>query len=239
MKGSGLRADRKTEVGGVRILNASRCGQNREDTWLDRYLLPIYKKIEAGLGNGRGNIVQLVSPGRSDGSEVLARELAKVLAFKLDKRVLLIEAGRGPCSAHSYFGMETYPHPETSPRANEPPDSLWKRFEDTSLYLLDCAGCCRQTAGGVREPSLDGLLETLRGSFDVILIDSWLEPEQLQILPAANTADGCVMVIEAEKTRRETAARLKELILAQGGDILGVVLNKRRYVIPQTIYDLL
>jgi Mrp family chromosome partitioning ATPase len=48
--------------------------------------------------------------------------------------------------------------------------------------------------------------------------------------------DGTILVIEAERTVSVAAARTTMSIEAAGGHLLGLVLNKRRYIIPDWIY---
>ena len=53
-------------------------------------------------------------------------------------------------------------------------------------------------------------------------------------LPAA--ADGIVLVIAAETTRRQAGRIAAERLRASGAPLLGAVLTNRRYVIPDAIY---
>jgi Mrp family chromosome partitioning ATPase len=48
--------------------------------------------------------------------------------------------------------------------------------------------------------------------------------------------DGVVLVIESGRTRKQVAMRAKRDVVEAGGRILGVVLNKRRYHIPEWVY---
>ena len=48
--------------------------------------------------------------------------------------------------------------------------------------------------------------------------------------------DGVVIVIEAGKTREQVAVRAKKELEEAGGKVLGVVLNKRKFYIPEWIY---
>lgn len=48
--------------------------------------------------------------------------------------------------------------------------------------------------------------------------------------------DGIVMVILSGKTRRQIAIKAKEAMEGAGGKLLGVVLNRRKHYIPQSIY---
>jgi protein-tyrosine kinase len=49
-------------------------------------------------------------------------------------------------------------------------------------------------------------------------------------------ADGVILILEAHATRRESARRAKESLQAAGVKILGAVLNKRTYPIPEALY---
>jgi Mrp family chromosome partitioning ATPase len=53
---------------------------------------------------------------------------------------------------------------------------------------------------------------------------------------AART-DGVVLVLEAEKTRREVVQKVCERLEESGIRILGTVLNKRRMYIPDWAYN--
>ena len=48
--------------------------------------------------------------------------------------------------------------------------------------------------------------------------------------------DGLVMVLEANNTPREAAMRAKEIVDAAGIRLLGAVLNKRTFPIPERLY---
>jgi Mrp family chromosome partitioning ATPase len=48
--------------------------------------------------------------------------------------------------------------------------------------------------------------------------------------------DGVVLVLEADKTRKPVAENLKNQIVQNGGNLLGMVFNNRRYHIPEAVY---
>jgi len=47
---------------------------------------------------------------------------------------------------------------------------------------------------------------------------------------------GVVLVVEAERTRAPIVEQARRAVEANGGRLLGVVMNKRRYHIPRAIY---
>lgn len=76
----------------------------------------------------------------------------------------------------------------------------------------------------------------MRGQFDFTLLDSPpinMSPEGPALAP---WVDGVLLVVRAGHTRWEVVRHAKEQIQLNGGKILGVVLNRRRYVIPDFLY---
>lgn len=73
--------------------------------------------------------------------------------------------------------------------------------------------------------SMENLIERLKNEYDIIIIDS--APLQAvtdaQIL--SRKADGTILVVRAEKTKRDSVMQAKELLQKVDANILGVVLN--------------
>lgn len=73
--------------------------------------------------------------------------------------------------------------------------------------------------------SMENLIERLKEEYDIIIIDS--APLQAvtdaQIL--SRKADGTILVVRAEKTKRDSVMQAKELLQKVDANILGVVLN--------------
>jgi MinD-like ATPase involved in chromosome partitioning or flagellar assembly len=82
-------------------------------------------------------------------------------------------------------------------------------------------------------------LSELRDEFEYMLIDA----------PGTNVcgdaqllglvADAAILVIEANKTRRQAALRAKESLEAAGVRLLGTVLHNRSFPIPERLYNIL
>ncbi len=83
------------------------------------------------------------------------------------------------------------------------------------------------------------ILAQLRTRFQYILIDCPSMKESHEMLGIADLVDGIVMVMEANRTQVRQIQLLEQTILAVGGNILGCILNKRAYFIPNWLYSLL
>ncbi len=77
----------------------------------------------------------------------------------------------------------------------------------------------------------------LREQWSYVLIDCPSINESSDALFLAPTVDGVISVVEANRTTRSQISHLEQTITRCGGSILGHVLNKRKYLIPEWIYQ--
>jgi len=80
------------------------------------------------------------------------------------------------------------------------------------------------------------LVEELRAYFDFVLFDTTPLATSSDALVVASRTEGLAMVVEADSTSRETALKAARHAAAANVRMLGVVLNKRTYPIPEAIY---
>ncbi len=79
-------------------------------------------------------------------------------------------------------------------------------------------------------------IDYLRGQYHYAILDA------APVLSAPETAvmsqlvDGVVLVIRAGRTKREVVQRAIERLQDRGATVLGVVMNRQQYVIPEFIY---
>ena len=84
---------------------------------------------------------------------------------------------------------------------------------------------------------LNARIEELRQEFPIILMDSPPVNLYSDAISLGQSADGVVLVVSANSTRKEAARRAKQSFENAGARLLGAVLNNRTYPIPQVIYD--
>ena len=90
--------------------------------------------------------------------------------------------------------------------------------------------------GLFQSDQFDEVLQSMRDSFDYVILDAppvTLFPETRMI---CNKLDGIILVLEFGQTRRQVALKVKKEIDTAGGNFLGVIINKRKYFIPKWIY---
>ena len=86
---------------------------------------------------------------------------------------------------------------------------------------------------------LKNRLAQLGDVFEYLLIDAPGVRVSKDAELLALAADAAVLVVEADKTRRTSAAKAKESLEGAGIRLLGTVLNNRAFPIPEKLYKLL
>ena len=81
-----------------------------------------------------------------------------------------------------------------------------------------------------------GALEALRREHGIVLIDGPAMGTSGEGLWLPEIVDTVLLVIEAERTTGINAIQTRRLIEGAGGKLIGVVLNRRRFVIPGWVY---
>jgi Mrp family chromosome partitioning ATPase len=76
----------------------------------------------------------------------------------------------------------------------------------------------------------------LRKEFDYVLVDAPPMSRYADAITLGQVTDGFVLVLEANATRREVALMAAENLRAAHIRILGAVLNKRTFPIPNALY---
>jgi Mrp family chromosome partitioning ATPase len=83
------------------------------------------------------------------------------------------------------------------------------------------------------------VLDELCEHFDYVLYDGAAIMTSSEATALANVFDALVLVVQCEKTKWEVVQMAEEKIRKAQGNIIGVILNKRRYYLPKLVYNLI
>jgi len=100
--------------------------------------------------------------------------------------------------------------------AGRPPESEWLRELES-------------------ETGID-LLHALRPNLGYTLIDCPSIATSYEAAMLAPDVDGVVLVVEADRTKRDQILRARQTIEMAKGNLMGLVLNRRRHVVPDWFY---
>ncbi len=199
-------------------------------------MLFLYKNIDSLLPNFDKRIIQFIGSRKGEGTSTIVREFAKVTASMIGKSVLLLDANRMRPSHHVHFNFDTDHGWQESILNKELAENVFHRVDQSLLYVGRSSNSASYTPEIFDSPKFQSFLETIWERFDLVLLDSPplnSSPDALAIAPKTT---GIVIVVEAESTGWRVVQGTINKIKQVGGNILGVVLNKRRYHIPEFIY---
>ncbi len=205
---------------------------------VEEQMLGLYRSIIALLPNRRGwgRAVQFIASRREEGTSILSREFAKVCVRKLGASVLLLDADpEGPQLA--YFDVMPDQGWQQAVLEEQPVKPAIKQVADSTLYVSQIAAPGESITQIVHAPAIEGIIEDLKRDYDLIVIDTPPAITSADGLALSHKVDGVILVVEAESTRWQIVRHTKEKIELRGGNVLGVLFNKRRHYIPKFIYD--
>lgn len=197
---------------------------------LEDKLLSLYQRIEALLNNRTGVLVEVVGAQPGDDAGRIARQLARLSSVRMGQRILLLSAvGQIDVTGPVTDWQEMVESGTFS-------DDVLRAVGDSTLYISQLATTTSGLAAILDAPGLPAVLDEVRQRFDMTIIVAQAlgaSPESYQL---ASIVDGVVVVLEAGKTRWQAAKREIGRMQAQGAKVLGTILNKRRYYIPNFVY---
>jgi len=210
-------------------------GVRAGDVDMEQEMVTLYQMIVASLPDTDHHSVLFIGSKSNEGTSTIARQLAKTVSLRMEKAVLLIDLDRSRPDLHVYAGLK----PVEDVGSETSTQTALCQVEESSLYVMPLFQKTMMTPRTLDSAKGNVFWEPLKERFDLIIVDTppaTMFPDGLAIV---SQVDGVILVVEAEKTRWQVALNVREKIEKHGGNILGIVFNKRKFYIPDFIYKYL
>jgi succinoglycan biosynthesis transport protein ExoP len=181
----------------------------------------------SALPHGAKTLV-VVSPGTGDGRSTLLANLGVALAETWNE-VVLVDADLRFPSLDSFFGLDN--SAGLSSLLFDPTVTIDGVVEETShqgLKVVTSGPVPSNPLQLLRSPRMTWLLEQLKETSDIVLLDT---PPALAVTDAialASQADGVILVIDAQSTRWEEVRIMLTSLEKLGTPIMGYIWNRAR-----------
>jgi Mrp family chromosome partitioning ATPase len=183
------------------------------------------------------HLVVFAGIDRGNGCSRLCISVAETLAKNVRGSVCLVEANLRSPALPEMLGTTNHHGLTDSLLQDGPIRSFAKPVRGEKLWLLSSGALAADSANLLNSQRLQARFAELRKEFDFVLIDAPPLTPYSDALAFAQLTDGFVLVLEANSTRREAALLAAESLRASNVRILGAVLNKRTFPIPETLYN--
>jgi capsular exopolysaccharide synthesis family protein len=170
------------------------------------------------------NVVLVTSPGRSDGKTLTAANLALTMAQDFQRRICVVDANLRHPQLHRLFGLDDGPGLSDVLTGRVPLDEALIFNEDHLISILPAGPLAAHPAELLGSSSMRRLLETLRSSFDRVVIDAPPTLPLADVGIVTPLVDSVLLVVRAGMTSRPAIHDAVASI--DDAKLLGIVLNE-------------
>ncbi len=198
--------------------------------------LELVQRVFLSQADGRPRLVVFAGIEHGNGCSETAASVAACLAENAHGRVCLVEANFRSPGLPALFGTTNHYGLTEALREDVPIRSIAKAVNNDRLWLLSSGSLAADSPSLLNSERLKSRFAELRAEFDFVIVDAPPMTPCSDAIALGKLADGVVLVLEAELTRREAAVAAAENLRSAQIEILGSVLNKRTFPIPEKLY---
>ncbi len=184
-------------------------------------------------------IIQVTGANRLAGASTTACNLALELACDLlDDRILLVDANLANPAVHQTFGLSEEPGLLNYLTEELDLQQVVQSTAKPNLQVMAVGKTATQIMSPFDLLKFIAFLDEVRQQYTHVVIDSAPILVSSDSLNIATKVDGVILVAEANRTRFESITNIEDN-LKHNARLLGIVLNKRRFVIPKILYNII
>lgn len=191
--------------------------------------------LSANMGKEVKSLL-ITSCHAGEGKTIAALSLAYAISRHAFLSVLLVDGNAASPALHTLLGTDISPGLT---------DIVFEgaRFEDTvtetelpNVSVLPYGSGIDSSLALYRSPAFAEVIRAMQSKFDLLILDGPPLLVSSDASLASSHFDGVILVIACEDTQWGVAQHVKSKIESVGGNVLGAILNKRKYYVPSSIY---
>lgn len=190
------------------------------------------------LSFARSNPVQslvVTSAYPQEGKTIASLIIAYALSQRSHAKVLLIDGNQYHPTLHKILEINSNKGINCVLNQKCQIDEAVHLIEN-SFYFLPFGTSDENYSNFLRDKSLNVLIDQFKVKYNYIIYDAPQVLEVSDTMLLAKNFDKTLLVVESEKTRWEVAQMVQEKLTNAGAEILGAILNQRKYYIPKIFY---
>jgi Mrp family chromosome partitioning ATPase len=204
---------------------------------LETEMLGLYRALDNVFPGLHQKVILFLGAKGGEGTSTVVSGLARVASQHLNRKVAVLDADTLHPFQHRQFGVNPVIGWDDVLRGTQPAEKAFYLTNGDRLWVIPVSSARAGTVQVIDAPGIEVFFGTLRERFDLVLIDGAPATVLSDSIALSRKVDGVVLVIGAESTRWPVAKSVQQQIAHAGGRMLGAVLNKRRYYIPEFIYN--
>jgi capsular exopolysaccharide synthesis family protein len=222
-------------------------GYTQKDVWVfpsapvaipavPKWFEELKTKLQAQHTNDSIKTVMFTSAVHGEGSSTTAAGFASSLAESYQLKILLIDLNFRAPGLHRLFDIEKTQGLLDIFSNKKKFEANLNSVDRGNLYVITCNGDLPASASLFESEWLPGFLGQMRRRFDYVILDAPAVTICSDAQIISRHVDGVILMLECGKTRRQVVRKAKQEIESSSGNLLGVIINKRKFYIPKWIY---
>ena len=222
---------------GRKAQTRSACRDPRRELIAREEELKLVQRIFLGAEPDSPRIALFSGLEREGACAAICVRTAEIVASQGEGTVCLVDADFRSPSLHEYFRAQNEKGLAEATEESGPIVGFAQQLSLSNLWLVPSGYGAPHLNLAKAADRLRARMEELRHAYRYVIVHSgplWLNRDAMMF---GKWTDGVVLVLEANRTRRDTARRIKESLAVANAKVLGVVLNNRSYPIPESLYS--
>jgi Mrp family chromosome partitioning ATPase len=200
-------------------------------------LTKLVQRIFLLPGNEYNHTVVFTSSDPGNGCSWICARVGELLASQVTGSVCLVDANLQSPTLHEQFGVANHHGLSDALRQSGSMRGYVSQLSRRNLALVSCGSESSDAQSLVTSDRMRLRLSELRSEFDYVLVDCPAMSVSNEVLSLGSVADGVVLVLKANATRKDRARSAVRDLQAAKVKVLGAVLNQRTFPIPDKIYN--
>ena len=196
----------------------------------------LVQRVFMAPGAGRGRMVVVSAMEAGNGCSWICARMAEVLASQVSGSVCVVDANLRSPGLNREFNVPNHFGLTDALQVNEPIRRFVTSLSRPNLWLLSCGAEVEGMQSMLSSDRMRALLPELQREFDYVLIDAPPIVSGDDSVVLGRSAEGIVLVLRANASRRETARKAVQNLESANVRVLGAVLNRRTFPVPESIY---
>ncbi|MFC1735104.1 GumC family protein [Candidatus Hydrogenedentota bacterium] len=189
--------------------------------------------------DSHGRALQFIGSQKGEGTSTIVRALARALVEDRGERVLLVNNETDIPDDKTVLDVTPIGDLSEVFKGSRPIHDAISQVGQTNLFESRFAPNSLSLDVLSNSEKFKSAFHDLKSRFDWILFDSSPLNSAPQTATLFPYVAGVILIVDAGSTRGPVVKSVCDRIVRHNGNILGVVLNKKRYYIPKFLYDAL
>lgn len=200
-------------------------------------LMKVAQRIFLLPGAERPRVVVFAATESGNGGSFVCACTGALLASQITGSVCLVDANLQNPSLHRQFGVENGEGLAEALQGSESALNFARTMSSPNLWLISGGASSKAFLPLPNSGRMRQLIAELRSRVDCVLIDASALNVSNDAASIATAADGMVVVLKANSSRRETVRKAVHDMQNAHVRVLGAVLNQRTFPVPASIYN--